>query len=158
MLGLVWLLACGTNTGDTAGSAACTTVDADGDGYGVCPDGSAPDDDCDDTDPQVHPDAAERCDDIDDDCDGLVDADDPGDADIVSRYTDADLDGWGDTLLGTGCPSGTGGGVSYTPGDCDDDDAEVHPGATEVCDGVDNDCDGATDRDDPDVACDDTGA
>ncbi len=34
---------------------------------------------------------------------------------------------------------------SSHPTDCDDDDASVHPGAIEVCDGTDNDCDGETD-------------
>jgi len=35
--------------------------------------------------------------------------------------------------------------------DCDDQDAAVYPGAQEVCDGEDDDCDGFTDGDDPDL-------
>gem|GEM_PF-2762579 len=58
----------------TTGLAACT--DADGDGYNVTGENCGPAD-CDDTDPAVHPGAAEVCDNgKDDDCDGDVDSDD----------------------------------------------------------------------------------
>jgi len=41
-------------------------------------------------------------------------------------------------------------GFTENGGDCDDENGDIHPGATEVCDGVDNDCNGATDDDEPD--------
>ena len=38
------------------------------------------------------------------------------------------------------------GDLYYGDVDCDDNDATANPGATEVCDGVDNDCDGTIDN------------
>ena len=38
-------------------------------------------------------------------------------------------------------------GVSVEAGDCDDSDPAMHPGAIELCDGVDNNCDGIIDDD-----------
>ena len=114
--------------------------DNDGDGYNdeVC--GGS---DCDDSDPDVNPGvdeslAAGNCDDgVDNDCDGLVDLDDP---DCIECW-DNDGDDYEDDACG-----GT---------DCDDSDPDVNPGAGEgppgdpTCsDGKDNDCDDFTDMDD----------
>ncbi len=59
----------------------------------------------------------------------------------------------GDSLAGDSLPADTGpsatdvDGDGYAePQDCDDQDASVHPGAFEYQDGLDNDCDGLTDR------------
>ena len=98
--------------------------------------------DCDDADPRVFPKAAEVCDGTDNDCDGTIDNDDAVDA--LAYYRDADSDGYGDLAFGsTACeiPSGSVGNAE----DCDDTDPEISPAADEVCDSVDNDCDGYTD-------------
>ena len=53
-------------------------------------------------------------------------------------------------VLDTGTGSAVdedGDGFSPADGDCDDDDAGVHPGAEEVCDGKNNDCDAGIDED-----------
>ncbi len=121
---------------EIAAEAPCT--DADGDGFS--PDGGdCGEVDCDDTDPAVNPGATEICDDgIDNDCDGDIDA---ADSDCGDNCTDADGDGY----------SPDGGDCGEV--DCDDTDATVNPGATEICDdGIDNDCDGDIDAADSDCA------
>lgn len=51
---------------------------------------------------------------------------------------------------GTSCTDNDGDGYCTSEGDCNDNNAAVHPGASEVCgDGLDNDCDGLTDSSDP---------
>ncbi|MEC8424357.1 MAG: putative metal-binding motif-containing protein, partial [Myxococcota bacterium] len=59
----------------------------------------------------------------------------------VSIYQDVDQDGFGDpqAFLGRGCTPATGEAANAL--DCDDTDAAVNPGAVEVCNGVDDDCD-----------------
>jgi hypothetical protein len=121
------------------------SADLDGDGHydlGSC---EVPADDCDDGDDQIHPGHAESCDGIDNDCNGAIDE---------GLSTDADKDG------------------HYAPGsclqpqdDCDDTHAFVFPGAPELCDGIDNDCDDELPADEKDLdfdgyracaECDDT--
>ena len=141
---------------DTA-TGATWYADADTDGYGdpgaaalacLAPAGSVSDaTDCDDTDAAVHPAAAEICNGIDDDCDGDID---DADASVDTStgdtwYRDADGDGYGDPAASRMACAAPSGGVADAT-DCDDTLAGVHPGATESCDGVDEDCDGATDE------------
>jgi hypothetical protein len=126
-------------------------ADTDGDGFGdpaaTTSDCAQPvgyvlfDTDCDDGDPAINPAAVEVCNGVDDDCDGNVDG--PGSSDAVDWYTDADGDGFGDALAVTDCTGPTGTVADST--DCDDSAATVHPGAAELCNGVDDDCDGAVD-------------
>jgi hypothetical protein len=106
--------------------------------------------DCDDVHPTAHPDGIEVCNGIDDDCDGTIDG--PGLPGCVAYYLDADGDGYGDGKQWK-CYCGPFGGYT-TPekGDCDDANPATHPGAKEICDEQDNDCDGLTDED-ADKAC-----
>ena len=98
------------------------SYDDDGDGWceASCTDGSAAGD-CDDAAFPVNPGVDELCDDgVDNDCEGTIDV------------PDNDGDGFVDALCGGD--------------DCDDTDPTVFPGATEVFDTADNDCDGAYDE------------
>ena len=138
-----------TSTGETF------YTDDDGDGFGdasdstdACdqPSGAVSDDtDCDDTDSSVNPDATEVCNEVDDDCDGDIDDDDSDLADSVATYyTDDDGDGYGDPDDSTDACAQPSGSVSDNT-DCDDTDSSVNPGETEICSGVDDDCDGVVD-------------
>ncbi len=118
------------------GSSSPAVEDVDADGWpGLS--------DCDDTDPDVYIGAPELCDGIDNDCDGLVDDEDGG-ADAQRMFVDADGDGSGDASRPIfACSAGNG--VAASAGDCDDTDPTVAPALSEVCDGLDNDCDGLVD-------------
>jgi hypothetical protein len=114
-------------------------VDADFDGSNQC-------NDCDETNGSIHLGATERCNGVDDDCDGDID-----------ETFDADLDGY--TTCGTVLP---GGGIDLAYVDCDDTKSARHPFACELCanasgtvacgapndrgNGVDENCDGYTDE------------
>ncbi len=99
--------------------------------------------DCDDGDATVNPDAAEACNDVDDDCDGQTDEEPTSDP--LTWYFDADGDGWGDdTRTVEQCLPPKG--YASRGGDCEDLADSVNPDANEVCgNGLDDDCD-----DDPD--------
>ncbi len=139
---LALLLSCGGGGDDSA-----VPVDADGDGF-------LSDVDCDDSNGEVHPDAVEICDGQDNDCDGDVDMEDPEITDFSTWFVDVDGDGFGSPeQYADACeqPENT----SENADDCDDRDDDIHPDATETCDGLDNDCDELVDVDDPDVVGED---
>ena len=130
--------------------------DADGDGALSC------DLDCDDANAAVGPHVSEQCNDLDDDCDGVIpaaerDVDRDGVPTCSGDCNDAVLAQWPGAPetcdgLDNDCVSGTWASGETTDGDldgwfecqeCDDQDASRYPGAPEVCDKKDNDCDGA---------------
>lgn len=129
-------------------------TDTDGDGFcsadDRCADGSDAGD-CNDDDDSIHPGAPELCNGVDDDCSGLIDDGSPlcpvdlhcseglcVPTDVVPSGVDGDGDGYCDHA--SLCGDGT------TPGDCDDEDATVHPGAEELCNGIDDNCLGDIDE------------
>ena len=127
-------------------------ADADGDGYGdassslsACsaPEGYVTDNtDCNDGDAAVNPGATEVCNGIDDNCDGNIDED----LTFDTWYADADGDGYGDAVMSATTCDGAPEGYVADNTDCNDGDAAVNPGATEVCNGIDDNCDGNTDE------------
>ncbi|MEN0062830.1 MAG: MopE-related protein [Myxococcota bacterium] len=126
-------------------------ADLDGDGFGdpgsetlacTAPDDAVPDaTDCDDTNRDVNPDADERCNTIDDNCNGDVDE---NPVDLPTWYTDADNDGYGDPQSSTqACIAPTGTVADGT--DCNDGVTAINPGADELCNQIDDDCDTVVD-------------
>jgi len=85
--------------------------------------------DCDDMNGEINPDAIEVCNGLDDNCDGMLDP----------TIEDGDGDGW------ARCAD-----LPEAMRDCDDMSAMTFPGASELCDGLDNDCDGAATGEDED--------
>ncbi|HCH61379.1 MAG: hypothetical protein CL927_11025, partial [Deltaproteobacteria bacterium] len=139
-------------------------IDSDSDNYGdeaatpvgACGDPSTSTDryalnalDCNDAESAINPAATEICDaaDTDEDCDGLADDADPS-VDTATGspwYPDEDDDGYGtDDSTGDLFCDDPGTGYDATADDCDDNDASVNPGATEVCNDTDDDCDPTT--------------
>jgi len=117
---------------DSYGDPADTTVACD------APSGYVGNDqDCRPNDSAAHPAADEYCDGHDDDCDGDLDEDDALDA--VTWYRDLDADGFGDPNQSqVACNQPTQ--FTALAQDCQDTDGTVNPGALELCDGQDNDC------------------
>ena len=106
--------------------------------------------DCDDEDADIHPDATETCNGWDDDCDGAIDDDDEGVSGTSTWYIDYDADGYGsDAFTTMACVAPAGWVADDT--DCDDTDALLNPGSDEVCNEIDDDCDGDVDEADSDL-------
>jgi hypothetical protein len=135
LLSLIPLLGCGSDV-----SIGKVTVDRDSDGYDETVD-------CDDARATVNPDAPELCDGLDNDCDEAIDEDAE---DASAFYADADADGHGDPASPTVACEAPADAV-LTGDDCDDAEPAAFPGNDELCDGLDNDCDGDTDEDAEDV-------
>ncbi|MEO6166154.1 MAG: MopE-related protein [Chitinophagales bacterium] len=96
--------------------------------------------DCNDSNTNIHPNATEICNTIDDDCDTQVDENVK-----TTFYADADNDTYGNpavTILACSAPSGY---VSNST-DCNDNNASVHPNATEICNAIDDNCNSTTDE------------
>ena len=116
------------------------TRDLDGDGYFA-------NEDCDDSNPDIHPSATEYCDGIDTNCNGILDDDSAVDA--QAWFVDRDQDGEaGESAPEYACdrPENT----FLAALDCDDTDPMVNLGFEEICDGKDNDCDGEIPSDEVD--------
>ena len=124
-------------------------ADMDGEPDARCCNGETCGTDCDDMRPGVNPTVPEVCGNgRDDDCDGMMD-----EGLLVDGYADADGDGYGDSaspVMGV-CPGAPG--FAEVSGDCDESDTAINPGATEACDGVDNNCAGGVDEGLPTMRC-----
>ncbi len=119
-------------------------ADEDGDGYFAGSDCTESLTDCQDDDASIRPGVVEICDGQDNDCDGEADESDA--IGVSPWYADADGDGFGvqeELLRACEQPSG----YAATAGDCDEGDPAISPGADELCNGADDDCDGQTDED-----------
>jgi len=118
-------------------------ADEDGDGYGTTEgrDWGDYDDDCDDLDPSVHPDATEVCNGVDDDCNGTAD----DGLDAYAWYFDNDGDGYGNAGAAYGVETCVPpDGYVDNADDCNDSDADVNPDTVWFADS-DGDGFGATD-------------
>jgi len=142
---------------DEEGATGCAILfkDKDDDGYGMtgqskCLCGEYQQysatvaGDCDDSSWGVHPGATEVCNGADDDCDGVKDNENA--QGCKPLYQDADGDDYGVTATKKCLCANTGTWTAFLPGDCDDTKATINPIAAELCDFVDNDCDGKIDE------------
>ncbi len=158
--------ATGTGGGTpSGGSGNNTTTDDDNDGF------SEIQGDCNDDNPNIHPDAEEICDDeIDNNCNGAIDLYEPdgdndgygpcqgdcddGDPNVNPAATEVEdgIDNNCDEIVDDDYD---GDGYTSVAGDCEDQDPTIYPGAKEDCyDGVDNDCNTYTDHEEPDTDSD----
>jgi hypothetical protein len=140
---------------DEENAKGCATwyYDGDGDTYGVATtkclckaDGmyrATRAGDCDDAKSEVNEGAIEKCNKIDDNCDGVIDP--PGAQGSTTYYQDKDSDGYGNPSVKKALCAPDGDYKVTNNTDCNDADKNVRPNAVESCNGVDDNCDGTTD-------------
>lgn len=134
---------------DEGGNSVNEETDDDGDGYAEVAG------DCDDSNSAINPAAIEVCDSVDNDCDGLTDADDTSLSGGTTYYPDVDGDTFGDKSSSGKIACSQPDAYVTDNTDCDDSTTLVKPKIVD-CSGntsagyinVDNDCDGETDEDD----------
>ncbi len=136
-------------------------VDADEDGFGsttsalfctlIAPLGySSNSTDCDDGNANINSSKSEICNNnIDDDCDGLIDEN----CNNVIYYQDLDNDSFGNPAVFIIVPAGSPViGYVLNNNDCNDANAAINPNALEICNGIDDNCDGSIDNNIPSIA------
>jgi len=96
--------------------------------------------DCLDNNPAINPGATEVCNGIDDNCDTQIDEG----LTFTDYFADLDLDGYGAGAATNACAQPTGFVTTNT--DCDDNNASANPAATEICNTIDDNCDGQIDE------------
>ncbi len=116
--------------------------DDDGDGFvdAMCCNGATCGTDCDDSNEAVGPGVPEVCNDVDDDCDLAVD-----EGVLRSFFPDTDGDNFGDASAMPVQACGAAAMFAENSLDCDDTMSEISPTGTELCDGIDNNCNGTVD-------------
>ncbi len=117
---------CGPSENYLTCPADCPSEDIDGDGYTVAQG------DCDDSNPTIHPGAVELCNGLDDDCDNIIDDGDPN----------------GGAACNTGQPGVCSAGTQHCQNGALHCVQNIQP-SPELCNGLDDDCDGMVDEGDP---------
>ena len=143
------------NSIDEPNAIGCTVyyLDADIDTYGVMgstqclctpkyPYTATVAGDCNDSDGTVNPAMTEACNGKDDNCNNIIDEEDA--TGCALYYHDEDNDTYGVTTDSKCLCSGVDPYDTTSNGDCNDAVDTTYPGALEMCDGVDNDCDNGT--------------
>ncbi|MSP90201.1 MAG: hypothetical protein EXR79_00110 [Myxococcales bacterium] len=152
---------------DESGSKGCKVFykDKDGDKFGdiddsacLCPSKKTADwieqgGDCDDGNGKVNPTTKESCNAKDDNCNGKTDEE--GADGCKPHYLDVDKDGFGPNESLKCLCGPTKIHTTAKGGDCDDNDPKIKPNVTELCNGLDDDCNGKTDEDPAGKSCPD---